>query len=156
VRGLLPVALLTLAIAAPAPLVAQTDEQDALAVVVAMFDAMRAKDADGLLGLLTADARLVQTGWTPEGEPRMNVVSLSDFAERIRSATVYLDEQIWDERVRVHDNLATVDVRYAFFVDGAFSHCGVDAFQLFRSADGWKIFHVADTQRTEDCEMPPS
>jgi ketosteroid isomerase-like protein len=140
----------------PTPLAAQTDEDDALAVVVAMFDAMRAKDGDALSALLTEDARLVQTGFDAQGAPRMNVVPMADFAQRVSTSARYLDEQIWDERVHVNDNLATVDVRYAFFVDGEFSHCGVDAFQLFRSADGWKIFHVADTQRREGCEMPPS
>jgi hypothetical protein len=45
-------------------------------------------------------------------------------------------------------------MNYAFFAGDTFSHCGVNAFQLFKGADGWKIFHIADTRRREGCEMP--
>ncbi|MCA9739159.1 MAG: nuclear transport factor 2 family protein [Gemmatimonadota bacterium] len=132
------------------------DEAAVMAVVEGMFDAMRAKDADALRALFTEDARLVSTGTDAEGRARARVVPMADFATNIGSATAYLDEQIWDEEVRIHDNLATVWVKYALFVDQQFSHCGVDAFQLFRGADGWKIFQIADTQRRQECWMPPS
>jgi hypothetical protein len=46
--------------------------------------------------------------------------------------------------------------KYAFFLGDRFSHCGIDAFQLHQTADGWKIFQLTDTQRSEGCEMPPS
>ena len=35
-----------------------------------------------------------------------------------------------------------------------FSHCGVDAFQLVKTAAGWKIFQLSDTRRKEKCEIP--
>jgi hypothetical protein len=43
---------------------------------------------------------------------------------------------------------------YAFYVDKSYSHCGVDAFQLFKGKDGWKIFHLADTRRKTGCTIP--
>ena len=57
--------------------------------------------------------------------------------------------------MRIDDNLATVWNQYAFYLGDTLHHCGVDAFQLFRSSDGWKIIQVSDTQRTEGCEGPP-
>ena len=74
----------------------------------------------------------------------------------IGGAPVTLEEPIWDPVVEVSDRLATVWVKYAFYADEQFSHCGVDAFQLFKSEQGWKIFQIADTRRREDCWEPPA
>ena len=35
--------------------------------------------------------------------------------------------------------------RYIFFVSNKVSHCGIDQFNLFRTADGWKIANGAST-----------
>jgi hypothetical protein len=45
---------------------------------------------------------------------------------------------------------------YAFYYDGNFSHCGVDSFQLARTAEGWKVVQIADTRRTQGCPTPPA
>ena len=49
---------------------------------------------------------------------------------------------------------AVVTVDYSFYAGERFSHCGIDAFQLFKSADGWKIFQLTDTRRTTGCPAP--
>jgi len=64
------------------------------------------------------------------------------------------NEPIWNEKVEIDGNLASVWVDYAFYVDDQFSHCGVDAFHLIKQVDGWKIFHLVDTRRKTDCEVP--
>ena len=46
-------------------------------------------------------------------------------------------------------------MRYAFYLDGELHHCGVNAFQLVRTADGWAAFSIADTSREEGCDWPP-
>ena len=53
-------------------------------------------------------------------------------------------------------DFAQVWCDYAFYIGNTFSHCGVDAFQLHKQKDGWKIFHLADTRRTENCTIPKS
>ncbi|MFN2421877.1 MAG: hypothetical protein ABR527_10985, partial [Gemmatimonadota bacterium] len=66
------------------------------------------------------------------------------------------DERICDVEVRIDGRLATVWANYAFYLRDRLSHCGVDAFQLFHDVDGWKIFEIADTRRSEGCEPPPT
>jgi hypothetical protein len=63
-------------------------------------------------------------------------------------------EEIWNVKVQVDGELAQAWCDYAFYVDKNFSHCGVDAFQLFKGKDGWKIFHLADTRRKSGCTIP--
>ena len=63
-------------------------------------------------------------------------------------------EEIWNIKVQVDGDLAQVWCDYAFYADKNFSHCGVDAFHLVKSKDGWKIFHLADTRRKAGCNVP--
>lgn len=66
------------------------------------------------------------------------------------------NEFIWAPKIEIDGNLAQVWAPYAFYAGKTFSHCGVDAFQLFRDASGkWKIFHLADTHQKEGCTIPP-
>lgn len=148
---------LTLMGASVAPVGAQQhseSEQAVLAVVHQLFDGMRTKDEALLRGALTAEFGLVTTG-TRDGQPVTSVTPGDQFIRSVLEAEAELDEQIWNPVVQMRDNLATVWVDYALFIDGEFSHCGADAFQLFRSFEGWKIFQIADTRQREGCEDPP-
>jgi hypothetical protein len=40
---------------------------------------------------------------------------------------------------------------YELEVEGIFSHCGVNSFQLIRINEQWKITQITDTRRKEDC-----
>lgn len=67
-------------------------------------------------------------------------------------------EDVWDERitsidVRIDTNLAQVWTDYSFFLNDRFSHCGVNAFQLFKDQTGWKIIQITDTRRKESCNQ---
>jgi len=138
-----------------APVSAQSAEEEALHVVEAMFDALKAKDAAAMGATMHESMTLAQTGTTPEGAPSVRTVDRAQFLEAISSSQADLEEVIWDPVVQQRDNLASVWVKYAFYVDGEMSHCGVDTFTLARTAEGWKILHVADTQQREDCWEPP-
>jgi hypothetical protein len=65
------------------------------------------------------------------------------------------NEPIWDLKINIDGNFAQAWASYAFYRGKKFSHCGVDAFELFKGVDGkWKIFHLADTRQTEGCNIP--
>jgi hypothetical protein len=61
---------------------------------------------------------------------------------------------MWDPDVRIHGAIAVVWTRYDFWVDGKFSHCGVDAFDLVKTAEGWRIAGGVYTVERTGC--PPS
>lgn len=65
-----------------------------------------------------------------------------------------LTEEIWNLKIQIDGDLAQAWCDYAFYVGNKFSHCGVDAFQLHKSQEGWKIFHLADTRRNDNCTIP--
>ena len=130
------------------------DPEAVLEVVERLFEGMRAGDSALVRSVFHPEARLISTG-ERDGEAFVRAVPADRFVEAVGEATGEWDEPIWDTEVRVEDNLATVWTKYAFYLDGEFSHCGVDAFILGRTADGWKIVSLADTRRREGCETPP-
>jgi ketosteroid isomerase-like protein len=139
----------------PGALAAQAADAEIVAVVRALFDAMRAKDTAAVRALMHPTARLVATGPTQQGTRSAREVSLEQFIGTVASAPGRLDEKFWDPEVRLDADLATVWTPYAFYYDGNFSHCGVDAFQLARDESGWRIVQIADTRRTTGCPTPP-
>ena len=48
-------------------------------------------------------------------------------------------ERMWAPQVRVHKGIATLWAPYDFWLNGAFSHCGIDSFELAKTAEGWKF-----------------
>ena len=63
-------------------------------------------------------------------------------------------EEIWNLKIQIDGAFAQAWCDYAFYVGKKFSHCGVDAFQLIKTPEGWKIFNIADTRRREGCNVP--
>jgi len=150
--------VLLAAMAMPAPAAAQEGEGEeaaVMAVVDAMFDAMRAGDSAAMRAVLHPSATGASASLR-EGVPTLTrEESLDGFVQAVGTPREEVwDERIWDAEVRVDGNLATAWMQYAFYLDDQFSHCGVDAFQLFKGEDGWKVFHIADTRRREGCETP--
>lgn len=129
-------------------------EQNAevMATVDALFEAMAAKDTAALAAVFHPDARLASTA-IRDGRPVVSGSPIEEFVRAVGSATADLDERLGPADVKVDGPLATVWTPYAFFADGDFSHCGVNAFQLVRTDRGWKILQITDTRRRDGC--PP-
>lgn len=153
----MPFALLVLAAIATAPIAAQ-DEADAVrAAIQQVFDGMRVGDSAMVRAHLADGVRLRRAG-ERDGAPLLTDASAEGWLNSIaQPRDEKWDERIWDVEIQVDGRLATAWMKYAFFLGGEFSHCGVDAMMLFKDTDGWKIFALADTARRdrEGCWMPP-
>lgn len=154
-RQVLGAVLVTLLL--PASAVAQeTDargpEAAVLDVVTRLFDGMREKDEALLRAVFHDEARLHTAGADDEGRPRVTSGDIESFIVGVLRAEAHLDEVTFDEVVLVDGNLATAWTPYNLFVDGEFRHCGVDAFTLVRTADGWKILQLVDTRTRTACD----
>lgn len=123
---------------------------DPAGVVEALFRAMKAGDVDAMQALFHPEVRLITTA-VQDGVPVARLVPVDRWLESVRGSTRELDERIHDVRTEQDQGLASVWAGYDLYVDGAHSHCGVDAFHLVRTADGWRIIEIADTRSTEGC-----
>jgi len=130
---------------------AQTAEDEVLAVVSSLFEGMRARNAELLKSLFHPDARMTGTGMR-DGSYHVTVDPPDGWIASISSYTGgEIDERFYDPKVEVSGPLASVWTEYDLYVGGEFRHCGVDAFHLALTDDGWKIVHIADTRVPEGC-----
>jgi hypothetical protein len=134
--------------------VSAADREAVIAAVQALFDAMRTRDTMAIKATFAPNAQLVSIRSVPGAPPRVNVVPVSAFAASIGRATEELVERMWDPRVEVGGDMASLWAPYDFRRGSSFSHCGHDAVHLVRTADGWKIAGITYTAITTDCTSP--
>lgn len=127
------------------------DEAAVVATVESLFEAMRTNDGELAASVFHPDARLGRA--TGEG---IGFGPVEGFVEAVgRPKEEVWDEPIWDWVVNVDGRLAQMWTKYAFYRGDVFSHCGSDAFELYRTDSGWQITQLVDTYRAEDCWHPP-
>lgn len=136
----------------------ETNEREAvLEVIKAVFDGMRAGDSAAMRPLFHPDIRMQTTFIDDEGRPMMAEGSLGRWLEGVgapKAEGEIWDEKIWSYDIQVDQNLATAWTEYTFYRGDELSHCGVNAFQLFKGEQGWQIFQITDTRRREACRTP--
>jgi hypothetical protein len=142
--------------AAAAPLPAQDAEQAAvMAVINRMFEGMRKGDSAMVRSTFHPSLTVASASFR-NGTPVLSGGSADEFLKAVGTPHEQVwDERIWDPIVQVDDNLATAWTPYAFHLGDRLSHCGVNAFQLFKGSDGWKIIRITDTRRRDGCTSGP-
>jgi Putative lumazine-binding len=150
--------LMFMAIAAPA--VAQTapvKEDDKAAVIAAVqkfFDTMASRDVEGARSVLMADGKLFAVR-DQNGQPTARGGSMQDYLDGLGKRKQEYRERMWSPEVRIHGPIAALWTPYDFWVDGKFSHCGIDAFDLIKTPDGWKISGGVYTVERTGCAPSP-
>ena len=129
-------------------------EKEVLEVVNRLFDGMRKGDSTMVRSVFHASARM-QTTYT-NAKTGLPVIQTEENPDKFVKAVGTPHEKIWDERILsykidVDDNMAIVWTPYEFYAGDTFSHCGVNAFQFFKSEEGWKIIQITDTRRKTPC-----
>jgi hypothetical protein len=130
------------------------DREQVIAVVQKLFDAMASHDATALREVMVPEGRLFSTN-DARAATAVRSRSLQEFIDEIGRSTQKLLERMWNPEVRVHGGIATLWANYDFHLDGKFSHCGIDAFDLVRTADGWKVTGGSYTIERTGCAPSP-
>jgi len=156
-----PVLLAALAAASLAPGAARAQTQDDRASVMAtvqrLFDGMQHRDTALMRSAFLPGAKLFGMRTRQNGQSVVQEITEQQFADFLAQDTrgEWL-ERAFDPEVRLDGTLATVWAPYDFHLGGQFSHCGVDAVQLLKTADGWRIISIADTFQRTGCPERPA
>ncbi len=122
-----------------------------------LFEGMKKGDSALVHGAFHPSAKLY-TVYVDEktNQPVLRGDAFKGFLKAIGAPhTEVWNELIWSSKVEIDGNFAQVWASYAFYAGNKFSHCGVDAFHLFKDATGqWRIFHLADTHQKNGCNIP--
>jgi hypothetical protein len=136
----------------------QVDEGKAILEPISrLFTGMNLGDSAMVHSAFHHDALLFTVAQDVNGVPILKKQGLPFFLNAVGTPhSKTWNEPIWNTQVRYDGNLAQVWTNYAFYLDKTFSHCGVDAFHLFKDKTGqWKIFYLADTRQRDGCNVPP-
>lgn len=132
-----------------------SEQESAAAVADKLFDAMKAKNFDGIKNLFLSGGQLtaLDKPRTGEGFSTTRNFSGDAFAKMISEAKGgEFIEKMPEKDVRIYGDAAVVTGRYTFHVGDKFSHCGTNAFHLLKSEGVWKIANATSTLETANCE----
>lgn len=155
-RILLFFLLITVAIPTIAQKTTLSDEAQIKATIDQFFEGMRTTDSTKIRATVYPNATLKTTFVNKEGLAKLKNESMEDFIKSVGSTHegVY-DEKIWSYDIKIDGRLATAWTEYTFYLDKQLLHCGVNAFELFKSDEGWKIIGITDTRRKDNCKAEP-
>lgn len=146
------------ALVTAAPLIARAqpaNERDAvLKAVQVFFDTMTSKDVAGAREILVPQSRFQAVNLRGDTRPDRSFAS-EEYLADLQASKQVMRERIWNPDVRIHGRIATVWAPYDFWIDGKFSHCGIDAFDLVKTKSGWQIVGAVYTIERENCPKSP-
>jgi Putative lumazine-binding len=131
----------------------ETDRDAVLKIVQMFFETMTARDVDVARKIMIPEGRFFALEMRKPNAAPTSFTNEEYFA-RLQKGKQSNRERIWNPEVRVHGSIATVWAPYDFWTDGTYSHCGVDAFDLIKTDEGWKIAGGAFTMESK-CEPSP-
>ncbi len=130
-----------------------SDDKDAvLKAVQVFFDTMNTRDVEGARNILQPQGRFHAMRMR-DGKPDVRAFSNEEYFADLQSSKQTMRERIWNPEVRIDGPIATMWAPYDFWIEGKFSHCGIDAFDLIKTEEGWKI---AGGVYTLEAKCPPS
>lgn len=136
------------------------DRAEILAFMDRAFYAVGSGDPDDLRAIQLAEGTSISFRQHPDGDPgellmRMttNEALLADDAD---SDDKLVERWTGDPTVMIRGPIAVVWGEYEFWVNGEFSHCGVDAVDLVKVDGAWKIANWMWTVEREGCPTDPS
>ena len=126
-------------------------EEQVEEVIIRLFDGMRESDREKAASAFH-ESMTLSTVVNRDGEVGLAQTNIDGFLNAVGQPK----DEVWDEQIsglviQIDGNLATAWMNYSFYRGETFSHCGVNTMNLIQTADGWKIFSITDTRRTEGC-----
>lgn len=143
-----------LTVAAQGPNPSKVDsEQQIKQVIETFFDGFHKQDSTIIKSVSANYVVLQTTGRDQEGKTRFRNEEFSKFLTSICSIpdSIKFEEKLTSFSIQVDRTMANAWVGYEFWLNDAFSHCGINSFQLVDFDGEWKIIYLIDTRGKEGC-----
>ncbi len=134
---------------------AQSEDEKAIKKVINnLFDSMQKHDSTMIRACFHFSARMqVIAENRKTGVVEITTQSTIDnFVKNIGSlpTSSSIEEKALNSEIKIDGQLATAWTNYEFYRNQKISHCGIDAFQFYKTIDGWKILTL--TYNIKKCE----
>ena len=137
----------------PLLLNAQAEEAQVKAAVTTFFTGFHAQDSVLMKSVLADDVILQTTARDQSGKTQFSSSSIDNLMVSILSIpdSVSFQEKLTSWNIQTDRTMANAWVGYEFWLNGEFSHCGINSFQLINFDGEWKIIYLIDTRGKEGC-----
>jgi hypothetical protein len=117
------------------------------------FEAFHQQDSTRMKAYMANDVVLQTTGRNQEGKTQFRSQPIERLYESIVSIpdSVAFEEKLTSWNIQIDRTMANAWVGYEFWYNGAFSHCGINSFQLVNFDGEWKIIYLIDTRGRQGC-----
>lgn len=130
-----------------------SEEKAAIDVATSALAAITRGDVTALTDLMVPEAVLFPTS-TRDGVASYRVRTRAE--QRAAPMTRKITERGFRPEARVSGPVAMVWYPYDLYVDGQWSHCGVDVFTLIRTEGRWRISTMSwSAEQPPSCEKHP-
>lgn len=131
-----------------------SEETKVKEVVDTFFRGFHAKDSLMMKSVFHEQPVIQTIGRTKEGKIKLVNEELDKVLRGIVGipSKSEFKEVIHDYDIKIDGEMANAWTPYSFYMNGTFSHCGVNSFQLLKVEEEWKIIYLIDTRRKEGCE----
>jgi len=137
-----------------------SERETILAVMDRAFAAVRSSQPDDWRAIQLADGTTLSFRPQPDGEPgnlEMRVSNNEEFIAKLEpDGHEYVERWTEEPTVLIRGPIAVVWGAYEFWIDGEFSHCGVDSTDLVKVDGEWKVANFMWTVEKENCPTAPT
>lgn len=131
------------------------EEAAIIATIDALFEGLRKQDRAGLEAITVPGSLNISSSPDNAGEVRLTVLGYQELITALSRAGAARIERYWDATVLIQGSIAVFWAPYDFHIDGKFSHCGIDSFQLVKQEGKWLISNLSWTREVENCPESP-
>ena len=137
-----------------------SEREAILAVMDKAFAAVRSNRPDDWRAIQLAEGTTLSFRPHPDGQPEELEMRISNnekfIADLKPDGLEYIERWTDDPTVLIRGPIAVVWGEYEFWIDGEFSHCGVDSTDLVKIGGEWKVVNFMWTVEKERCPTAPS
>ncbi len=133
---------------------AQRSETEAVKQVVErFFEGFHKQDSVIMKSVLADEVVLQTTGRNKEGKTLFRNEKISKLMSSLTNMpdSVAFEEKLTSWSIQVDRTMANAWVGYEFWLNGNFSHCGINSFQMVNFDGDWKIIYLIDTRGRAGC-----
>jgi hypothetical protein len=131
-----------------------------LAVMEKAFAAVRSSMPEDWRAIQLAQGTTLSFRPGPDGQPEKLEMQISNnekfIADLKPDGHEYIERWTGEPTVLIRGPIAVVWGEYEFWIDGEFSHCGVDSVDIVKLGGEWKVANFMWTVEKQGCPAPQS
>lgn len=154
-RRITSLLLLSVLHSIPASAQESADRQAILETVDGFFTALGSHDRNALIALTLPGSLNISVANPANSVRDINIQSYTRMINGLGAGGPEFLERYWDPTVLIEGNIAVFWAPYDFHIDGEFSHCGIDSFQLVKREGQWLLSNLSWTRQREGCSPSP-